>query len=1338
MKKKNILALFKRYSSLVAISAPLLLTACGDDNDTKYDDEISDLQSQINQLNQTIADLTSSSNEEIAAIQAQLDALSEQIASLGELTAEQITDLQAQLAELTTQLETEITQIRNDLEEQIADLEEQIADLKEQVDALDALVDTDQIAALQTQIAALESQAAALGARVLTLNAQIASLNAQIAVLDVAIVNAVPTYAENLSLNEVAMVYSHNSYDSREDRWPNTTLTAQLDAGVRVLELDLYGTDGLIAHDDATVNQHCASIDDCLDVVIEWSEANDGHYPLLLQFEMTDNGTNLTDDEPADAQMADRTERVRAKMDLLAEKLAPLAEAGKLISYEESLSEMRYLRGKFLISVYRKYNTPFYQRRADGFSSRQTLPITTALELSQDTAMGENYRRLLVNNNIFLTSRYIGDESPDGWEFIDPDYIGMERLEVEAGLSGNMLRLLKQDNAAYSAEGFTENTLMISNTDSSDPNKGLNSLANAIGTHGLDTIRNDVVAKAVLDNNGLLPHCSRSGRDREKLSYCSRTEMANQFNTATTIRFAVIPDSQGRDDDWGKNKVTLPDGSRTHSGRDLNGDNIFDGNGIAIDVSDPWNPVAILDDETGEPVEVAFDDRQDEPYDYKIFPSELTGPMVQKIIEENATMAISIGDMTDYRSEVEYVKWMDRVVTPLAESDIKVYPIRGNHEIVDGRDWERWFTQDVEPREKKSVNNVDNGIDPYEGHDPLAYDQGYKLYSAYPGSLIQDEINAGNVTGYPGIEDLVYYFVKDNTLFVAVDVYASELVSTCYECTWLTFFPWVKDVITSHREAVDHVIVYAHEAFTTKKRPTLFDEAEYNNYLASTEPDADDAEPLPGIMGIDVGQLGQLELQDESSPGLSEEVLGFFAENDVIYIAGHDHQYSHSVIHSVKGDKTSNYFNHFVSGNVSWKSYNNRYGENPHYETLISQDNHSNSDEKNTKVSFMMVEIAGRQVTTTHWYARHSLSEDDVTHGAYWDAESNTWFKPQSFDAESGEVVFEEIPVVWEKGEVFTHTAGAAKRLVSPLENYWATTSTPENQGYIGTEASILDGYNLTYNSVEVFRSGETEVSIDMFARDDNGNVIMETYSYADPDSGEPVCVRQIPRVIEVDYILDENNDGTGEFLQNIGYTSENVVVDNKTCTYEEVVTTVYPNESTARRVDNLSELVSLSWMVDEDVTTVSDILLISNTRAQDGTYDNNYGYAQPASTSQNYFNKDGEERTNPTQVVRDGEITDEDNADAFAIAITAPEGVELNTLTIAKYVDGVWVDVMSPVCLTSTGYSDDFSVMYSGQGPEGNEPDGCNYQYWGYNFNNNSVWGFIHTDGHYALIPRN
>lgn len=836
-------------------------------------------------------------------------------------------------------------------------------------------------------------------------------------------------------------------------------------------------------------------------------------------------------------------------------------------------------------------------------------------------------------------------------------------------------------------------------------------------------------------------------------------------------RFAIFPDTQGRDDDNMRMTVAVDcDGNalsvEEYVGVDFNDDGFYDAgtesqndavkpgdpdeDGISylVDVSDHFHP-CIVTDGNG-PVVVAPENRQDYGPDWKIVPKPLVEAVTDKMIELDVDLVLSIGDVTEYRAESDYVQWMDVAADPLREAGINVFPVRGNHEIINGRNWPAWFTNQQE-WERQSVNNVYNDINPYDGLDQVDFDQGYRLYQSYIGALTTEHLTNGDAVGFPGYEDLVYYFVNDNTLFVALDVYFAELHNSAYRGHWTILRDWITDVITSNAANVDHIVVFGHEPLSTKKRPQTYDASVYEGFTERQQAlqgvvesrqaaydtavaNGDSAERIaalqvsyeeaqsaleeleePSLNGYDLGQLGFLLLQDEAEPGLAEHLLELFAEYQVTYVAGHDHQYSRSLIHSSAEHKDSTHgFTQIIGGNASWKAYENEYGINPEHETGLFQKNFydtesggdlinslgqtyaSETSSLGNGISFVMVEINGRQITTKAYYADHELTEVDMNLGAHYDYETNSWCTYSGDFLVDGSTATVEncVEVDWQVMDENTRTTDATKRIVAPMQNYFATSSSRAEDGYIGSEASIIDGYNLTFDS-----------------------------SYA----------------------------------------------------------------ASVDRVESLRELLTLSWFVDTDEDSLSDVLWISGNQTQEGSMFEEHGImsevlvdvdsgavAQGESPSLNYTNHRGYLVANPTHSSRDGVVNkgtsleaslnpslangnpggnnanwndrylDDglDFADAMTLVFKAPEGADLDTLTVGRYDEATesWVQAFPEECYVESGYSEHFSVYYriSEQHPEGGyEVGNCQQRYWGYVNDSNTIWGFIHTDGKFAVIER-
>jgi len=837
------------------------------------------------------------------------------------------------------------------------------------------------------------------------------------------------------------------------------------------------------------------------------------------------------------------------------------------------------------------------------------------------------------------------------------------------------------------------------------------------------------------------------------------------------LRFAIFPDTQGRDDDNMSLYVDVDkDGStlsiKEYVGVDYNGDGYYDagtesqndavkandwdedGVSYLVNVEDPFHPYIEVDN-AGEPIVVAPEDRKDFGPDWKVLPLPLVEAVTDKMIELDVDLVLATGDITEYRAESDYVQWMEKVAGPLTDAGISVFPARGNHEVINGRNWPAWFTNEQE-WERQSVNNVFNDINPYDGYEQVDFDQGYKLYQAYTGALVREHLDNGKAIGFPGAEDLVYYFIEDKTMFIALDFYFAELYSSAYRGTWTILRDWLKEIIIANAEDVDHVVAFGHEPLSTKKRPQTYQVEIYDAYVAeritlqeakdAAQATLDDAiennasaeeialysnaletatsayEELeePSLNGYDIGQLGYLQLQDEAEPGLAADILNLFNNYQVTYIAGHDHQYSRSLIHPTSDDKdTANGFTQIIGGNASWKAYEDLYGMHDEHETGLFINNFYDSitggdltNSEGTKyasitsdlgngISFVVVEVNGRQITSKAYYADHTLTEVDMNLGAHYDYDMNAWCTYSGDYMVEGAATTQACnEVEWQVLDENTRTTDATIRVVAPDQNYYAHSETPAEDGYIGSQATIIDGYNLTYNS-----------------------------SYA----------------------------------------------------------------ATVGEVERLRELFSMSWFVDNNAITLSDVLYLSGNQTQEGSHFNQYGdliapivdvdtgvLAEGESASLTYVNQNGEEVNNPTHTTRDGKfvkgtdieaslnpdlangnpsgndanwngryLADSlDFADAMTLVMTAPEGYILTDLTIGRYDEATqsWVSAFADECYVESGYSDHYSTYYrlTDQHPEGGyQVANCQQRYWGYVKDSNTIWGFVHTDDKFAVIEK-
>ncbi|MCG8348661.1 MAG: metallophosphatase family protein [Chloroflexales bacterium] len=800
-------------------------------------------------------------------------------------------------------------------------------------------------------------------------------------------------------------------------------------------------------------------------------------------------------------------------------------------------------------------------------------------------------------------------------------------------------------------------------------------------------------------------------------------------NPAQVWRFAVFPDMQGRDDDdySFELRYTQPDGSEItnealtkkgdyYIGIDINQDGIWDGSSHQIDVSDPFNPKFVLDDK-GYGIPVDSTKRQDAVGDWKVLPLPYAEPIIDKLIEENVDLVLFIGDFTEHRSEHEYVLWREHIAKPLIEAGIDIYPIRGNHEIVNGRNWLAWFA-DAYETQKTSVNNVDNDIDVYSSED--GYDQGYQLYRHYAGSLLDEKIASGAIQSYSeDYKDLVYYFIHRNTLFVALDPYFADLVSTQYRGTWSLLYDWLEDVFEREAPRVDHIVVFSHEAFVTKHRPQMYEEKAYGSYLQTLAEEKlrafdagsqDSERPAQfDLLAYDMGQLGFVLQQNESRQGLVEQLFGLLARYQVHFLVGHDHQYMRSLIHSRPGDKTSPAFTQIITGNASWKAYENNFGANPEFESPIYQDNFVDPQTGHSgKISFVLAEVNGRQTTYTNHYATVSFKDEYASENKLrYDFDRKQW---NFYVQEDGQTVNRPIPLEWKTGDMESYTSDSLRRIVGPGENYYTTTTAAIDQGYLGTEFTIIDGTNLTYNSSKAHLRNNTI---------QNMSELLALSWFTDDN----------PTTLSDIILINGNQNQDGSYIDHEGVIQTTTVTDSSLG-----ATNKYGSQNAPYTIIEGERIVSTSPSLifnnrsgfqanNPTMVTRDGILVKGRDYAREHAKD--YGPLD------NLYTGDG--------IIGENGL---DFADAMAVMMSVPADVPLDEVTLGRYDEAskTWAPVFRDECFVKTGYSDHYSVLYrlDEQEPEGGfGTDGYEQQYWGYNHNAHAIWGFIHTDGMFAIIRK-
>ena len=196
-------------------------------------------------------------------------------------------------------------------------------------------------------------------------------LRRALAVCLVALVSCASSHATDLRINHIQFVGSHNSYKQSmsggyrallglidEDvakalDYQHPPLRDQLDAGLRKLELDVfYQTDPTefpVGHIQVIdMNSHCVALQQCLDTLAQWSDANPQHEPIWVSFNAKDQKIAwLPDPTPFDDSAFEALDRVVERV--LGERLIRPRDVRVAGSVTPVWPILEQARGKFLL-----------------------------------------------------------------------------------------------------------------------------------------------------------------------------------------------------------------------------------------------------------------------------------------------------------------------------------------------------------------------------------------------------------------------------------------------------------------------------------------------------------------------------------------------------------------------------------------------------------------------------------------------------------------------------------------------------------------------------------------------------------------------------------------------------------------------------------------------------------------------------------------------------------------------------------------------------------------------------------------------------------------------------
>jgi hypothetical protein len=165
-----------------------------------------------------------------------------------------------------------------------------------------------------------------------------------------AVQGAEPTGVEELRINQLQFIGTHNSYHVRAKpskfrslNYSHAPLDVQLDRGVRSVELDLHDRDGVfevfhvVKIDEGTT---CRRLSDALETVRKWSDTHPRHLPISVLFELKKDGTGLDPRiRPFDAASLDRLDQLLRSVFPAARCITPDDVRGSVATLREAVTK---------------------------------------------------------------------------------------------------------------------------------------------------------------------------------------------------------------------------------------------------------------------------------------------------------------------------------------------------------------------------------------------------------------------------------------------------------------------------------------------------------------------------------------------------------------------------------------------------------------------------------------------------------------------------------------------------------------------------------------------------------------------------------------------------------------------------------------------------------------------------------------------------------------------------------------------------------------------------------------------------------------------------------------
>lgn len=580
--------------------------------------------------------------------------------------------------------------------------------------------------------------------------------------------------------------------------------------------------------------------------------------------------------------------------------------------------------------------------------------------------------------------------------------------------------------------------------------------------------------------------------------------------------------------------------------------------------------------------------------------------VLQKLSDSDVDIVIPVGDLTNHGSAFEFKQWTT-VAKKYQDEGIEFLPLMGNHETS--------FAYTVEW--------VDS----------------------------MKEFIPNDAVHMSGAQYQNYYVVRENVLIVLLRYYNLPIA-----------FQWIKDVVNTHSDDVDHIVIASHD----------------------------------GLIGAKYGETREMIVEGIKGQDLLldqwDEIRSFFAKHDVIWVQGHEHMYQRSVIKAPIHINPSSWepsdrnyrlpqYTQIISGNASYKGYEYRYGEREKVQAVLQHKmNTMQNGSKAFDVNASILHFKDERVDFESYFATHTIKNNEESRK---ELNNPEW------------VLFDRFSRTNDRCEkiVYPNSIPEGTRSVLTHDVFYRTNSCYAEGG---SAAKILDGVNNTFNRVETTPrslSWEEGFSRAQSQKDLARLAYQYLFQYNEPWS--------------------PNLNGDGRLL--LG-SSENEI------------------EIPATTID-LKEHLTLSWSPATS-ETLSDILIVSGTQVQSGTYQNAYGMKKDIEKDGGLEGSqpDGSQKQPhdllPANATKSWDIT---NAvgDSYVLQFKSDE-IDPGNAKLAYLENGNWKQFASNDCVVNEPYSSELIDKLSAEETKGK----ClEKPIVGVDISDSSWWVILNSDVEIALI---